>query len=78
MPEPGIGTRGQQLTLDGRDTRFRLVEIEKGRWMEECWAAKCSACGAWLTKWDYSESDAAECATDALDRTDGLAHRCKP
>ena len=56
-----------QLTLDGRDTRVRTLEIEKRRWLKPCWAAKCSACGGWLTKWDFSEQDAHDIAVAALD-----------
>jgi hypothetical protein len=56
-----------QLTLDEVDPRYRVSEIEKGRWLKPCFGARCTSCGAWLTKWDFTPEDAAASAAQALE-----------
>lgn len=67
----------QQLTLDGSDTRFRVVRCEQRRWTSPCYGARCTACDGWLTKWDFDEESAAACARQALDPSYQWAHNCK-
>lgn len=64
-----------QLSLDGRDPR---VKTYVQRWYgPNWWAAKCVACGEWLTKYAFTEQDAHDEAVSALDAPSHFQHECK-
>lgn len=57
------------------DPRYRVL-LNKSCLCYPCWSAKCSGCGAWLTKhaWTAEEADAE--AAHEFTRTDGRGHAC--
>jgi hypothetical protein len=56
------------------DVGYRVVEIK--RCCNPCFGARCTGCGAWLTKHDYTPEDAAACAASVLDGRTGFPHFC--
>jgi len=52
--------------------RYKVLRQRGGP--QPSFGAKCSDCGAWLTKWDFTAEDAAACAREALIRGE---HECR-